>query len=646
MEASTFYIKPHWWGVLLMSVIFLTELTFKVFAGTVSYIFVLLCVLWLTRDSRIAVNLALFATFLLLVTLVALIGEEDYNRTVAFNRILCIPLVWAVVVFAGKFHRLYRQQQIKGEQLNALFEHANEGILFADNNGRILLANPFLEKMFRYDRGELPGKNITELMSERRKIPNLRYFESFCVDPKTSPSMRHIWAKDKNGLEFPVEINLSRCCSNRSKSVIAFVIDATEKERQTRLIEENFSTIRNYNQELEEMVRQRTHELEQTNAELKRSQYFYKAMAQNFPGGIIGVLDQNMKYILVDGKDLHQLGLNEKTVVGDRIFENKHSAITNFSESALREVYNGISISQDIEFQGKDYNLSAVPIENAAEQITEILVVIKDISRRKRLEKELVKTLEKEKELNVLKSRFVTMASHEFRTPLSTILSSAFLLDNYYGEQLESEKKKHIDRIRRSVQGLTEILNDFLSLGKLEEGRIHIELSEISPRNFVEELLQEVSGLKKADQRFDFIWQGGVSTVMTDKQLLRNILLNLISNAIKYSQPQGVIGIRGNVDENELMIAVTDNGIGIPREEQKHLFKRFFRAHNVSGIEGTGLGLNIVKKYVKLLKGRIEFESSPGSGTTFMIHLPLNSDLSDEKLNDHQYELQYFVNRR
>jgi len=240
----------------------------------------------------------------------------------------------------------------------------------------------------------------------------------------------------------------------------------------------------------------------------------------------------------------------------------------------------------------------------------------------KKIEKELLQALEKERDLGELKSRFVTTASHEFRTPLSTILSSVFLLENFEDQQLLDTKDIHLARIRRSVNNMTSILNDFLSLSKLEEGRVKASYAEIDIRSCMEEIIDEMEALKKTGQRLIYHHSGTNAPRMIDKQFLRNIIINLISNSIKFSGPEGKIELESKNEEDQLEIIVRDNGLGIPKEEMKHLFNRFFRAKNVLNIEGTGLGLSIVQKYVELMRGSIRVESKIDVGTTFSISIP------------------------
>jgi PAS domain S-box-containing protein len=238
-------------------------------------------------------------------------------------------------------------------------------------------------------------------------------------------------------------------------------------------------------------------------------------------------------------------------------------------------------------------------------------------------QKELRQAYEKEKELGELKSRFVSTASHEFRTPLTTINSSAALLARYVLTEQQSKRDKHIERIQKSVDHLTGILNDFLSLSKLEEGKIDLQPSPIEWANFCEETLEELQPMLKSGQQFDCQKMHEDLVFVSDERLLKNIFFNLLSNAIKYSPENSQIRIKSQLVDQTLKISVQDEGLGIPKAEQQYLFTRFFRAHNVSNVQGTGLGLTIVKRYLDLLGGHIYFESEEGKGTTFFVELPV-----------------------
>ena len=266
-------------------------------------------------------------------------------------------------------------------------------------------------------------------------------------------------------------------------------------------------------------------------------------------------------------------------------------------------------------------------LESQVEQRTQELeeVVNELLSSNRRLEQresELKVSLEKEKELNELKSRFVSMASHEFRTPLSTIMSSASIIAKYQGGEEQGNREKHVDRIKSAVQNLTGILNDFLSLSKLEEGKVDLNKTVVNFEELCEDVRLDLSGILKPGQEIESLSIGASREIITDERVLKNILFNLMSNAIKYTGENGKIICSHSFEDDRFIVEVKDNGVGIPKEEQQHMFERFFRASNVENIQGTGLGLNIVKRYVDLLQGEISFDSEEGRGTTFTIKLP------------------------
>ncbi len=249
------------------------------------------------------------------------------------------------------------------------------------------------------------------------------------------------------------------------------------------------------------------------------------------------------------------------------------------------------------------------------------IAFIIDITIRKANE-ELTKSLEKEKEVNDLKSRFVSMASHEFRTPLSTILSSISLLAKYTQTEDQPKRDKHIDRIKSSVKTLTDILNEFLSLGKIEEGKIDVRKEAFDLNELIETIIYEMSILCKPGQIILHEHFGG-KELYSDSNLLKHVLVNLVSNAIKFSPENSQIKINTLIDQKMSTISITDKGIGIPISDQVHLFERFFRASNATNIQGTGLGLHIVGRYIDLMNGTITYKSELEIGSQFTINLPI-----------------------
>jgi signal transduction histidine kinase len=231
---------------------------------------------------------------------------------------------------------------------------------------------------------------------------------------------------------------------------------------------------------------------------------------------------------------------------------------------------------------------------------------------------ELADALNKERELGELKNRFVSMASHEFRTPLTSVLSSAGLVSQYAERQDFDNVKKHSERIKNAVNGLNTILTEFLSLGRLEEGRVAVNLIKVDLTDCVAEVHEGLKNLFKPGQKFVHHHEGE-RIAHLDCNLAKNIFINLISNAIKYSPEGSTITVQSAANEQIIRVSVLDEGMGIPESEQKHLFDRFFRASNATNIQGTGLGLYIVQRYAEMMGGSVGFSSEVEKGSEFWV---------------------------
>ena len=389
------------------------------------------------------------------------------------------------------------------QSLNALFEHATEGIIISDKSGKIIKANPSAEKLFGYEPNGLLNRIIEDLVPRRFSDRHVQDRNNYNKNPHARSMGKNmdLYARRKDNSEFPVEISLSYYRDEQGETyAIAFVIDITERKRH----EENIIRL---NRDLEKKVDERTRVLQEALSELEQSR----------------------------------------------------------------------------------------------EQLSEALAA--------------------EKELNDLKSRFVTMASHEFRTPLSTILSSVSLISKYADGENGDKIAKHVQRVKSAVTNMTLILNDFLSAEKLDEGKVFIRKEEVDIQAIATEIISEIKGIQKQGQEVTYRHVGD-KVAELDKQIVRNILLNLLSNAIKFTPENKSIRLETSTTPEQISITVSDEGMGIPEEEQAHLFERFFRAKNATNIQGTGLGLNIVVKYLESLKGKISFKSEVHKGTTFYITIP------------------------
>lgn len=622
--------------VILLFGIFFYELRPDHNLITIAYLIVLPIILLLSERKRYAIFIGVLTTIFIIAGY--LLSDFNGKTILTNNRILAGITVWMIVCFSVWYRHTLKNERKAKNHLNAIFENATEGIIVTNKKGEILMANPHALELFAYKKNELKGKKIEMLIPDRFSKLHQNHRKKYCNSPKNrlAGAGLDLFGKRKDGTEFIVEISLGHFKEDNELIVIAFITDITERQQ-------NIDKIQRLNEELEARVQDRTKKLseaykimEESNAELQKeitareiaeknlvdSQRLYEAMARHFPNGIIGIMNHELNYLLVDGTGLYEEGLDKAIFLEGKVFDNLHTSEKIAVEAELKRSFRGETVTFEVLIKDNFYNVKAVPLPEVNNSIDKILIVINNITSAKQIELTLIKNLEREKELGKLKSRFVSTASHEFRTPLSTILTSAYLLKNSKGNEYEKIKDSHILRINKSVNNLTEILNDFLSLSKLEEGKVETNFSIIDIHSFLLDIKNEMCLQKQISQVLEYE-HNGIRTLETDKKILRNIVLNVLSNAIKYSKEDGVIQFSSVVNSEKLIIKVQDYGIGIPEEDLPHIFKRFYRADNASYIQGTGLGLNIVKKYVALLDGEIHFKSKLNEGSTFTIELPI-----------------------
>ncbi|RFM33929.1 PAS domain-containing sensor histidine kinase [Chitinophaga silvisoli] len=374
----------------------------------------------------------------------------------------------------------------------------------------------------------------------------------------------------------------------------------------------------------------------------------------------IGILVTNRQgeIVLINDFALEQFGYQREELIGQTIerllpmrFRPKHEEYRDGFSSQPQSRPMGIGMDLfALKKDGTEFSVEVSLSQYQHEEGSFVISYINNITERKKAEEKLEKmhneleqkiaertqqlthaleqlelskqevmiALNKEKELSELKSRFVSMASHEFRTPLSTILSSAFLVNQYINTEDQPKRSKHIQRIISSVTLLTEVLNDFLSVGKIEEGGVTVRSNTFDIQLHTTAIIQEMQDLVQEGQKIEYEHKGP-SKVKLDPSLIKHILLNLLGNAIKFSGKHAVIRVNTLQKGHIIKLEVSDSGIGISEEDQQHLFERFFRGTNVSNIQGTGLGLHIVSKYAELMNGKITCKSELNKGTTFTV---------------------------
>ncbi len=251
------------------------------------------------------------------------------------------------------------------------------------------------------------------------------------------------------------------------------------------------------------------------------------------------------------------------------------------------------------------------------------------IREGKQIEDEIRHALQVERELNELKSNFVSIVSHEFRTPLTILRTSVELLENYGHCATEEQKQVYFQRIRSAITNMKQLLEDVLVVGKAEAGKLAFNPTPLDLELFCQEIVEEIQHGVGIDHTIVYSCEGDFEQACLDPNLLRPILTNLLSNAVKYSDKGSQVEFTMTADQGNVRLAVTDYGIGIPKKDQPHLFELFHRASNVATIRGTGLGLSIVQQCVTRHEGHVSFVSKEGGGTTFDVTLPLHSEPND-----------------
>lgn len=548
------------------------------------------------------------------------------------------------------------QKIIGANNFEALFKHASIGILVTDNKGKIMAINPFALKEFGYAEKELIGKKVETLIPVRFKKKHVTHREKYSERPQSRPMGvgMELYALKKDGTEFPVEVSLGNYYNNDEIYVIAFINNIIIRKKAEAQIEK-------LNNELEATVEQRTRDLKDTLQELEISRdklkdalTFQKALVNN-AGAIIIATDEKGIIKLFNHEASHSIGYKENKVIdkmsmivfhdpneidakrielNDEFGININDSFGVLVEKASRNIHNEEQYTY-VRSDGTSFpvSLTISAIKSNDGLITGYMCIAIDISERKKAEEELLNSLEKEKELGELKSRFVSMASHEFRTPLSTVLSSAYLIEQYKSTEDHAKREKHIHRIISSVNMLTDILNDFLSVGKIEEGKIQVRMAYFNIKETITEINAEIKNNLKKHQEIQYIHKGD-PIVFLDPSLLKHIILNLVSNASKFSPESTPIEIKTIADHSSVLLAVKDYGMGIAREDQKHLMERFFRGTNASNIQGTGLGLHIISKYAELMNGTVVVKSELQKGSEFIVTFNKKIDQYEKNIVD------------
>lgn len=514
-----------------------------------------------------------------------------------------------------------------------------------DSTGRIQSLNQAAANLLGYTLTELEGALFAFFVSDRSQPEWFRFLANEQAGAIMEGASVVLELRNKNKTDFPVILSVIRDTPNSKEKHHAFfcielhVLRSNPQEGYD--LDDLTLKYSGEKTQASSTLAKTIAQLEISKNELQKINAFQKALLDN-AGAIIISVDIDGVIQTFNPEAEKELGYKALDVIGKYTAELYHDTTfladkaKELSDALDMELPNGIEILRTgalLSMQGENEwiyvrkNGSRFPVQlsisamyDKAGYVLGFVEVALDISKTKQIEKELQEALMKEKDLNELKSRFLSMASHEFRTPLSTILSSACLIGKYCSAEDQPKRDIHIRRIMSSVNTLTDILNDFLSIGRIEEGKILVRPSEMLIRDTMNEFIGEMKGTLRKGQHIYYSHEGDPAFT-TDISLLKHIVLNLLSNASKFSSEGDAVELHTACTDQRFWLTVTDHGIGISKEDQQHLMERFFRGTNAVHIQGTGLGLHIVAKYAELMGGTVQCISEQGKGTRFTVTL-------------------------
>lgn len=487
---------------------------------------------------------------------------------------------------------------------NLLLSTVSEGIIIVDEKQIIVDANQSTEKMFGYDKKELLNKPLNILIPPNFHKVHDSHFNGFISENNSHRKgmERVVQGVRKDASNFKIELNLNGFAIYNKKYVLALIKDVTEL---TISEEEKAHFAKIFHESLNEI-------------------YVFDAKTLKFLNVNYGA-QQNLGYTLDELRLMTPIDIKP-----------------NYSEADFRKsidvLYNDNVKKLEFECVQKRKDGTIYPVEvhlqrsNIGDRDVFVAIIL-DITERKNYTENLEQTVAQrteelrlalmaEKEHNELKTKFLTLVSHEFKTPLSGILTSAMLLSKYKLTQEQEKRDKHIETINILVNSLNNTLNDFLSVDKFETGNIKYNISSFNLSKLIKNVVYNASVLLKEGQKINYPKNIDHTTLYLDENILELILSNLVNNAVKYSSENAIIDIDITQKNKEIMFTITDNGIGIPKKDQEHIFNRYYRAENVKSTQGTGIGLNIVKSHLDDLGGSISFKSEENVGSTFTITIP------------------------
>jgi PAS domain S-box-containing protein len=525
-------------------------------------------------------------------------------------------------------------------RLQGILEAALDCIVTIDHEGNVVEFNPAAERTFGYRAADVIGRNLGELIvpprhRDRHAQGMRRQVES--GESRMTGRRIEIEALRADGSEFLCELTITKLQRAGAPVFTAFLRDITQRKRAE-------AEIMLLTQDLERKVATRTRELIETNERL-RAEIAERARVQ--------VELNRSRQRLEQAQALARIGHVEIDYTsGRRFWSAEMFRLHGFEPAAeppsraefLARVHNedrervqrtlaSLDLgeggqSRDYRMQLPDGSVRWLRVFGEVERTPEgrplrLAATVQDVTPQKTVEAELLRALEQERELRQLKTDFLNMITHEYRTPLGIVMSSAEILERYHDRLPAAERLSHLGEIRRQAKLLGELVDEVLFLGRAEAGRIEFDPRPVDIPGLIRSLVSECVAAHGDPREVRLEMPPSPWKQPVDERLVRHILANLVGNALKYSRRETPVHVHAGVEAGRLELRVRDQGIGIPKDDQAKLFLEFHRARNVGAISGSGLGLVVVKRCVDLHGGDIGICSAEGVGTEFTVSLPL-----------------------
>lgn len=517
-------------------------------------------------------------------------------------------MICTMIFISLIFVYLYRMEVFKkGSKIfKILSEAVSEGIVIVNESQIIVATNTSANQLFGYVEDELIGQHINTLIPKKYHHDHHKQVAGFMKrsNKRQMGHGRDLYGRRKDGSKFPVEAGLNPFTAYNRNYVMALVIDITVRKKAEQELK-HWANI--FNESLNEI-------------------FIFEAKTLQFIEVNKGARN-NIGYTIEELRKLTPIDI--KPEFNKERFLEKIEPLLNGTDEKIKfntkhQRKDGSTYPVEVHLQksinGNSKTLVAIILDiTEQEEYTQNLE--NTVAQRTR---QLEEALTKEKELGELKTKFLSLVSHEFKTPLSGILTSAILVNKYTKEEQQDKREMHLKTIMGKVKYLNNIINDFLSIERLGSGKVNYMYSNFPLSKVVNEVIYDANMLLKEGQRIEY--PENIDTIFLDfdEKILDLILTNLLNNAIKYSPEHSTIYITAKEIKDILTIKVRDEGIGVPEAEQKHVFNRYFRAENALLNQGTGIGLNIVKTHLENLGGAITFTSTENIGTEFIVKIPLS----------------------